>query len=330
MKILLKIVAFIVGLVMMLFLVICSNKELFKVYSDWIPNPYRYGDLYFFSNLPEFRSNTKEAFECESKCEAGNSFLTIIGDSYTRSLESSNFDSGAYQFYHWDNVPLKTPLLRQVNRNVIVVATTERYCRWRLLCDSLFTSTVLASEQKPAQKESLLCDEELKFLLTNHDFILPIKELRSTIRYQFFQTVDERVAFPDNSGRLYLGETIDSSKNASSYQIVSDAEILRLQNNLIKLNQQLHEQGYDEVYFSIIPNAASIYRDAAHYNHLIERIENIHNEEIHFIDLYGEMKSSTENCFLVNDSHWNNHGKRILVDRVNALLCRESPHAYDK
>jgi hypothetical protein len=329
MKRYLKIFAFLIGTILMLFLVICSNEQLFNYCGDLIPDPYRYGDLYFFSNLPGYKENAKARYELKPTCASHECTLTVVGDSYTAPFDSSIFTCDDYQFFHWDNTPVALPTLNPNKRNVLVVATTERYCRWRLLTESIFNSSTSISNDVTKENNfpsDFKCEDELQFLLTNGDFLLPIKECRASLRRSLFQTVDERVAMPINDGRLYLRETIDSTQNASCFQVVSDEEIVKLQKNILKLEADLIAQGFDEVYFSIIPNAASIYRDNGEYNHLIERIERAKKDDDLFIDIYYAMKTSDQNCFLISDSHWNNHGKKFWVDRVNNILCGNTRH----
>ena len=98
--------------------------------------------------------------------------------------------------------------------------------------------------------------------------------------------------------------------------------------NLNTISKELKQIGFDDVYISIIPNAASIYKtNYLPYNHLIERIQNDSAVHFKFIELYKPFIQQQHSVFLCNDSHWNELGKMIWLLQVNAIIDKAStPH----
>jgi hypothetical protein len=114
---------------------------------------------------------------------------------------------------------------------------------------------------------------------------------------------------------------MDESSNSSSYNDVDDKEIDEIVNSLNQIHEDAFKMGYEDVYFSIIPNAASIYNyNGKKYNHLIERIQNNPNLKMPFINTYQLLKGCKENVFHLSDSHLNSLGHQLWINEVNKIV----------
>jgi len=282
------------------------------------------------SNMPGYR--VKKTKEVKPKITHQNkeTTLTIIGDSYTQHFDSDCFSSGDYHFIHWDAIPDTVASLDSTKKNILIVESTERYIRWRFTKNHLMTVGTKApvSISKESPPTNLLAEKNLQYLLNNFDWQLPFKELKTLINLHVFNKFSLMVARPDASGRLYLSETVEPNHHSSSFVNVPDTEIKDMVTNLNTISKELKQIGFDDVYISIIPNAASIYKtNYLPYNHLIERIQNDSAVHFKFIELYKPFIQQQHSVFLCNDSHWNELGKMIWLLQVNAIIDKAStPH----
>jgi len=296
-------------------------------YSKWfnnviaiVPSPYRYGDLYFFSNHPKFRINTSNQAKINKVKSQSNIRLTIIGDSYLNGISKENLIAKNFDHIDWDYVPDTIPSFQSGKKNILVIETTERYARWRLKIRNL----VGIGEKyiPPINHEiKLNAEDNIQFLLTNFDFLLNLKEIKSLIYLKLFNRYDSRIAKPNGAERLYLNETIEESLTSSSYSSISEEEISEIVNNLNMVQQDVLKLGFEEVYLSIIPNAASIYNyNGKKYNHLIERIQQHPNLKMTCINAYQLLSAPKDNVFHYSDSHWNSFGQQLWIDEINKTI----------
>ena len=321
MKLFLKLISFTIGCCIIVILAVAGNSKWLDASAKYIPSPYRYGDLYLLSSMPGYKIKIQSTIKSPVTTQNKNTTLTLIGDSYSDKFDSTLFNSGSYHFIHWDNIPDTIPALDGNKKNILIIETTERSVRWRFTKNNLLT---IGKKMEPTTQVSdieLSAEVNLQYMLTHLDWELPFKELKASIYLKYFDKFNEMVSKPDGSGRLYLNETLDPGNSFSSFNPVDDTEIKSLVENLDATSAQLSALGFDEVYVSIIPNAASIYkRSDLPYNHLIERIQQHPEVKFKYIDVYGSFKKEKNSVFLCNDSHWNDLGKMIWLIKTNNLL----------
>lgn len=322
MKALIKIVFFCIGCLVIWVMAIASHSEWFGKYSNLFPNIYRYGDLYLQTNMPGFRIKDRKVKPVIHRNEQ-HTTLTIVGDSYTQHFDSSYFSSGIFHFIHYNSIPDTIAPLDTHQRNIIIIECTERHARMRFANSSFFVTGQKIPVKRAAEVE-LLTENHLQPLLTHYDWQLPFKELKTAIYLNVFDRFSEMVAKPGKEGRLYLKVTLEPNEMGSSFQPIDDMEIKRLVENMNKINDSLHRMGFDEVYFTIVPNPASIYKEQNDppYNHLIERLQNDSSARFKTIDIYESFKKETTSVYKCNDTHWNELGKMIWLIKVNDMIYR--------
>lgn len=319
-KRILQLLAFVTGLCFIALLCIGSYSGWFGKAISIIPSPYRYGDLYYFSNTPGFRINTSKQPKIVLVKAISNTRLTLIGDSYLNGTSKENYRATTFDLIDWGTIPDTIPKIDRTKKNILVIETTERYARWRLKIKQLIA---FGEKYIPLNKEEvkLSAEDNLHYLLTNFDFFLSFKEIKSYLYFHLFNRYDSRIARPNDSGRLFLNETIDENLFSSSHSYLLDLEIDEIVENLNRINDDALKMGYSAVYLSIIPNATSIYNyNGKKYNHLIERIQAHPELKIQVIDTYQLFMNRTENVFHVSDSHWNSFGQQLWLNKVNEAL----------
>lgn len=322
MNVFVKFIFFCMGCLIIWVLAIASHSEWFDKYADLFPNMYRYGDLYLQTNMPGFRIKDRKVKPVINR-KNQHTTLTVVGDSYTQHFDSSYFSCGTYHFIHYNSIPDTIPPLDTTQRNIIIIECTERHARMRFANSTFLATGKKRFVKRPAEIE-LLAENQLQALLTHYDWQLPFKELKTRIYLNTFDRFSEMVAKPNEEGRLYLKVTLDPNEMGSSFERIENSEIKRLVENMNKINDSLSEMGFDEIYFTIIPNSASIYRlqKEPPYNHLIERLQTDSSAHFKAIDVYDSFKNTTISVYKCNDTHWNELGKMIWLIKVNKLINR--------
>jgi hypothetical protein len=320
MKVAIRILALVMALCIIAMLGVASYSKWFNYAAEKLPSPYRYGDLYFFSNNPDYRIKIAKELKIVPVKPISNLRLTIIADSYFNGSNKDNYAAEFFDHIDWNNIPDTIAPLQTGNKNILIIETTERHARWRLKTKNLISMGV-KNIPTTEYELKLAAEDNLQYLFTNFNFLLNLKELKSTIYLKLFNRYDKRVAEPNKCSRLFLNETVDESSNSSSYNDTDDKEIEEIVNSLNQIHDDALKMGYEDVYFSIIPNAASIYNyNGKKYNHLIERIQNNPNLIMPFINTYQLLKGCKENVFHLSDSHWNSLGHQLWINEVNKIV----------
>lgn len=322
MKLLIKITGILTGSLIIFVIALSSNSQWFDKFILHMPNPYRYGDLFLFSDMPGYKIRV-DTNKIRPPVRVTNNHiaLTVIGDSHMLHFDSLSFNAGEYHFIHWNDIPAPIPPPDSQKTNILVIETTERYCRERLIKDKLIYPGAKKRVTAEEAQIKLSAEDNLQFVLTNMDWAIPFKELKTFISLKLFDKFDSRVAKPDGSGRLFLEETIHSEKSSSCYNPVSDSEIIELVDTLNIIYENVKGMGFDRVYLSIIPNSASIYHHSdLPYNNIIERIQGHPNLKMPYIDAYQTFKNQSNSVFYCNDSHCNNLGRTLWLAKVNSAL----------
>lgn len=291
-----------------------------------IEDDYRYGDLYRFANLQEFRVPVQQC-ETPQTVKKIPVHLFLSGDSFTEEgrIEAAHFVSDEFtrNFVAEDSYVNLSPN----KKNILIIETVERHFRERF--DSTY-SFVKVNQVQPKLNNSLwdqLLAWEIPYktelhesVLFSADFFLTIKEWKATLNQRLFGRIDDNVRLSADGKNLVYGLAVKPGIN-SSFDEISDDEIKRLVANVNVTYSFYRNKGFDEVYLNIIPNKTSILAtDLGEYNHLIERIQLHPDLKMPVIDSYKSLKSGGNKFFDKGDTHWNCEGKQPWVDEVNRKL----------
>lgn len=295
---------------------------------DLVKDDYRYGDLYRFSNLPQFRVAKEVCSEGKLQVKQPNTTLYLIGDSFTEEgrIEAGDFVSGGFERFFIGAQPFAK--LDKTKKNILIIETVERHFRERfaepyknLTIGEPNTQQAVKALAKEAKSSFWYSTERHESVLFSSDFFLSIKEMKALLNYNLFNRTDSNVVVSRDKKHIFY--ELDARPNGitSSFDKISDREILGLVENVNKTYDFYKKNGFDEVYLTIAPNKSSILgNELGEYNHLIERIQQSPALRMPFIDVYTPISNSKKMLYDVGDTHWNCQGKQIWVNAVNQKL----------
>jgi hypothetical protein len=338
-----------ISLLFLLFLIVgTSNDALTKFKeirnkSNFLrPQKYTYGDLYGFSYLPEFRvSETKKTDSVEIVKNKENRTIHLYSfcDSYIYTFLKSItlFNSVTnYQHSKWDYDPDPANFkLDTTQFNVLLIERVERYIRMNFndtnfACSKLnFKQAIEKRVEKPSIPVKInyvdmffnpLIENSLEYCLFDYALFNPARELKAHINDYLFNRIDKDVVLSDNREYLFLKETVNN-ESTSSFSDVSEEEIDKIVASLNYINDKAHKTGFDKVYFSFMPNPASVigYQNKK-YNELIPRIQKNKKLKIEFIDAYSLLKMAKIQVYRNSDTHWNKNGFNMWMNIFNKEL----------
>lgn len=293
-----------------------------------VKDEYRYGDLYRFSNLAQFRVPNQQCASQPVKVKKTNTALYLIGDSFTEEsrMSATNFVSGSYErFFIGDTCFVK---LDKTKKNVLIIETVERHFRERFA--QRYDNLVIGEPGvKQAARKMLLnardqfwySTERHEAVLFSSDFFLKIKEWKAGMNESLFGRTDSNVVLSKDKKNIFYEMDARQEGITSSFEEVSDHEINSLVENVNLTYDFYRKNGFDEVYLSIAPNKSSILgEDLGQYNRLIERIQQHPGLKAPFFDIYTPFSTSKKMLYDAGDTHWNCAGKQIWLDAVNEKL----------
>lgn len=294
----------------------------------FVADDYRYGDLYRFSHLPEFRVPVEKCSETPRYTTQIDSIhLVLAGDSFTEEgrIFASDFQAG-----HFTRVHVASPNSVSIDTNqynVLVIQTVERHFRERF--QDTYQNVRVNETLTPEElnwKEKLLAmrvpynEERHEATLFSNDFFLQIKEWKAILNDRIFGRIDENVIRSTDKKHIFYA--VDRKPGiTSSLDVVTDAQIQAYVTRINQTANYYQSLGFKEVILSIIPNKSSILGQAdGPYNHLIERIQTHPALQVRCIDMYNPLLQLGEKGFDKGDTHWTCTGKSIWIDEVNKLL----------
>lgn len=283
----------------------------------------RYGDTYRLCNLRAYKEEVALPAPYTYEEAPEDVHLTLIGDSYSFKIHPTAYRAKSFTHSTWRR-PIPEPDPSQA-RNILVLETTERFTRERLGDITHFLERKRLSEYE-TRWEKL----EKVYVLNNEDnlqsisFMDPLslwlREMKASINQKWFGRIDENVAISNDGTHLYIQETIDSTLATSAFKFLSDDELDMMVENANSLYAFALQMGYDEVYFSVIPNKVTVMDrqyQGMDYNGLIPRLEQNSSLQWPLIKILDWIKAEH---YYLGDTHWNFSGSDIWVKQVNAVL----------
>ncbi len=316
-----------IGLIASLILLIASSPFLMNKVTDYLPNPYEYGDLYI--QHPKFNFAGKEEdvplVKAKNKVKVD---LVVLGDSYIMAkTEDSLYSAEKIRRLYRDKNEMPVPNKQDDLKDVLVVEFGERIMQ-KVFVNKFDTTTKainLTNYTFTYLLSKLLtwnAEYNLKFF-TN--FNKPAYALRSV--GNFFE--DEILATPNNytleyKEHLILKSTTDTSIG-SSCRLITQTYIDSIASALVSIEQYAYKVGYDKVIIALLPNPVTQLPEAETYfalNYLPNRVQDSYKGSAHFFNVYKFFKSKKEDLFLKKDTHWNNKGVNYFTDSLNHILAQ--------
>lgn len=306
------------------------------------------GDLVkmaFLDKEEKFLAKHNYAFKKPADTANKNIDLYIFGDSYVMDVPDSAF--AHVNKYYWgrrDYTDLNYKLDPR-KRNILIIENGERFIRGYFKSPYIFDhlkkdtggSSFLRLDHQTIQYAGFdfqvsdlfnpgAINQNLEYNLFNYNFLVWINQAKAKMNYRLFRRVSGDVVLSENGEHLFLRQTVAAHDILSCYEKVESKELLRIFSVIDGIYKHYRQEGFHEVYFSIIPNPATILQPQ-YYNGLIPAISKFADSAgIPIIDVYRRFSSHAEPAtfFTTGDTHWNNNGLQEWIQAVNKALEDQS------
>jgi len=268
--------------------------------------------------------------------------LYVYGDSYVREIPDSVFSHiHHYHFGRRDYTDL-VYTLDPHKKNILLIEDAERFIRpyfqYLAIFDHVRKGDPALSfmEGSAGGNQAMLgikadlffnpgINHNLEFNLFGYAFIDPVKLFKASATYQLFGRAAGDVVVSENGKYLFLRQTVAAHDLLSSYNPIGRPELRLLIDHLNTIYEHYKQEGFDEVYLSIIPNPVSILQPND-YNGLIPALQKDPSLKMPTIDCYSVFAGYPEpgSLYRVGDTHWNNKGLQVWIGLVNQLLNNQA------
>lgn len=306
----------------------------------WIPNQYRFGDLYNTSNLRKFKEldydqNATLLPSDKPDIKYDNIDLYTIGDSFTPM--DTSFYAGHKNFHIWLGAYIDTVKLDPSRKSVLVVEVIERTIQERLRSDyqAIYFDKGFQVEGKlkPKREEEQAAEpsfwwdkfgdqinQRIEFLLFNFDPFLKLKELKSHIMLSWFDRTHTGAIISRNHEYLFYNIEADPAIGLSPFYNITTPSIDTIVTNINHIRDHYKEAGFDEVYFCFVPNKVTVCENNRFtYNNQISRIEEHPELKTPILSIQDTIRSHPE-WYHLGDGHWTVKGQRYWLKTVNGLV----------
>jgi hypothetical protein len=320
----------------------------------WWPERVRYGDLYSFSNLAEFKSEVgvdRNALHPNPLSTLPRDInLYAICDSYlTENFVKSNLFFSRVDRYWQVNLYLDKPVettLDPHKTNVLLIEKTEREVKEMLTTNKLdmllekirvakANSSGLAPQPVGAGRQAASkwkkleealfnphCNDNLQELLFDYQVLTPLRELKAGLNRSLFGRISPDVVISPDSNHLLYELTVNPRDTGfSSFAPLEKATVDTLVDRLNKVYSTYLARGFDYVFLSIIPNSATILeRNNPRYNQLIPLLYAHPGLKIPVVSVYKSFMDTPLDIIAKGDTHWNSAGFYLWLSEFNARL----------
>lgn len=306
---------------------------------------YSNGDLYGMSFLKEYKEPMRYHLHIRNTVQQRSVRLFVFCDSYVDDrIKKNNFDAvDSIKFLRYWNPSTFVHFthLDSTKRNIVVIEMSERHVRilgktgasqlfWMLDKDTIDTKTQTATAtEEPMtwwqafQKNTFNpnINSNLELNLFEYALFNPIKELKAKFNYKYFNRINENVYVDEAHKHLYYTPTLSTTEDQGAFKPLADDEIASIVTMLNTVYRRYKQVGFEEVYFSIIPNPVSCINPSMKtYNNLITRIYATDSLVLPIIDVFKPFKQNPKLFYHRSDTHWNNEGLQHWTDMLNARI----------
>lgn len=325
-----------------------STMQLFAPEKEFVPGKKwwnksvsPWGDLTkmaMLDDVKQFQERKDYAFTKPADSGMKNIQLYLYGDSYTEDVPGFAFTNiGSFHFGR-RNVGLFYEL-DSTKHNILIIETSERFVRGSYDDDGIYYA-VKRKEKDGKVKQttddnkphSAIVNNNLEHLMFEYNGIAALRRAKAEMNYSMFHRASGDVVISDNDKYLFFRPVMATS-GAFSYLVPVNNNLINYYvRNLNKIYDHYRKEGFDEVYFSIIPNPSSILQPSG-YNQLIPKLNNAGTAlKMPLLDLYNIFKSSQQpdTFYRRGDTHWNNKGMQTWLHVVNNVLRTKSKEIEEK
>ena len=306
----------------------------------WIPDQYRFGDLYNTSNLRKFKEldyneNATLLSSDKPEVKSKNIDLYTIGDSFTPM--DTSFYAGRKNFHIWLGAYIDTVKLDPAKKSILVIEVIERTIQERLRSDyqALYFDKgfQIEGKMKPEVPEEVTAEpsfwwdkfgdqinQRIEFLLFNFDPFLKLKELKSSIMLSWFDRTHTGAIISRNHDYLFYNIEADKKIGLSPFYNITSGSVDTVVNNMNNIRNYYKGAGFEEVYFCFVPNKVTVCEnDRFPYNNQISRIETHPKLQTPILSIQDTIRSHPD-WYHLGDGHWTVKGQRYWLKTVNQLV----------
>ncbi len=270
--------------------------------------------------------------------------LYLYADSYGWHINDTAF-AALSGFHFTDKYFGGTYQLDTAKRNILILLFTEREIQEYM--DTSIFNTFHSASEKPAeiaaapvaQHSSIdlswisnpKMNTHIEYNLFNYQFLMPVFKEKAEFNYYVFKRASGSVALSDDGDFLFFGDAVNTNRMGSTYYTgLRPDHISKLVYNVNRIYDHYKQEGFREVYLSIIPNPSTVIQPAG-YNQLIPLIQSSPDLRMKTIDMYSIFKQTPATWFRPGDTHWSNKGLRSWLGEVNSrLVAPDQTHSTKK
>lgn len=313
------------------------------VQSRFFPSPTQYGDLYNLTNLRAFKERSYITQSSVSEADLpplvrrDSVHLYLFGDSFINRIPANCYGAGQTEFERV-GVSSREVILNKDEINILIIENVERGIADRFSNKDYFNTFIEnagyytpKAKRKSDRNASVnvgvwgdfggsAVEERLQLLLGNYRPVLLLKEAKAWINLWLFDKVDgSTVLSHDGKHLFYYNEASRTVGPTSSFYSIGEELVAEFITNMETIEKHYLDMGFDQVYFALIPNKASILAPQEGYNRLIPRMQQQAAGRLAMIDMYSRLQNTTDTYHL-GDGHWNKKGMRLWLEEVNKVI----------
>ena len=307
----------------------------------FIPDQYRFGDLYNISNLKQFKETRWVKADGLTDWDkpvlrSKNVDLYTIGDSFT-TMDTSYY-AGRRNRHIWLGTEVDTISLDPDVRSILVIEVIERTIQERLREDyaELYILRGFQIRGKCRKVPNAVAEtrglfwentlnreinQRLEFLLFNSDMALKCKEMKAGLMLSWFGRTHPGSLISHDRQFLFYEIEANPRSSLSPFTQLADADIDSVVVNMNRIRTHYLDAGFSEVYFCLVPHKVTVCEPARHpHNNQIPRIEQNPRLKAPLLKLGDHLRRHPE-WFHKSDGHWNASGKRLWLKYVNEMVA---------
>ncbi|MEZ5016675.1 MAG: hypothetical protein R2800_06455 [Flavipsychrobacter sp.] len=328
---------------------ISDKREALPIESPFAPHKVNYtGDLAriaYLENVPQFKDTAKQEFVAADKGNEnidlylfGDSFVKDIPDSVFAGVNTLHFGRRDYTELHYN--------LDTSKKNLLIIEITERFLRSYFYFPDEIYKNVRPQTDMAYKEERIMpfinstqysgfsipsidvlfnesINQNIEYNLFTYNFMTSLRTLKAEMNYYLFNRASGNVVISDDGGFLFVRESVNNDKYASSYVDVPEPLVSYYISVFNAIYEHYLNEGFDDVYLSVIPNPASVLQPE-NYNGFIPDLQNPNRGypmKMNIVDVYSTFASKdAAQYFKHGDTHWNIAGAKVWIEKVNDHL----------
>jgi len=308
----------------------------------------RYGELYYFSHIKNFREEglphhaEKYRFS-ERHPSLEEADIVLIGDSFFDFTRMTTFPErlgdtlGLRAYYAREaDVPLDH-LAQQAyekgSEKILIFESAERYIPerfsrthelGRLPSPSSFPRSLLRKTRQTIFQDNT--DVLYQTLLNRNYLTTGLFSMSATMKFNTLGYITDQTpkySLDQDVPWLFYHDQLNGEPSSFYYQH-SDEEIARYCDNIADLSRKMYEAYGFHMVFMAIPSKYTLYHGLINedaYNNFLPRLyTGLEERNIPYIRLYEDFKDANEVLYYGTDTHWKKNGLNLALEKTVEMI----------